>query len=276
MFDEDGIRDLERRAADCWPPFAEADMEGWRLRFSEGASRRANSVLPLNETGKSTLLARIHAAEVYYQKRGVPCRFQISGGVQPRGLDAALERRGYAIEARSLVMTAPLSKVLENTAPTAPTSALGKQVRLFSGPSAAWLQVYGDGQETGRERGLRCRLAEGLPTPRAYAVLDAGTEPAAVGAAVLSGSWMLVLCMATRRRYRNRGLAIRVLSALTEWAASGNEGGAGKAFLQVEADNTPALGLYQKAGFQPVHTYYYRTQTVAGEPDAGGNGGTNG
>lgn len=273
MFDEDGIRDLERRAADCWPPFAEADLEGWRLRFAEGASRRANSVLALDETGTSSTAARVNAAEAYYKQRAIPCRFQISGGVQPRGLDAELERRGYAIEARSLVMTAPLSKVLENTAPTSPAAMLGKQVRLFSGPSAAWFQVYSDGLKVGRERGLRCRLAEGLPAPRAYAVLDSGPEPAAVGAAVLSGSWMLILCMATRRRYRNRGLAVRVLSALAGWAVTGNEGGAGNAFLQVEADNSPALGLYHKAGFQPAHTYYYRTQpSETGQAGGGING----
>ena len=258
MFDEDGIRDLEQRAANGWPAFAEANLEGWRLRFSEGVSRRANSVLALEERGDSPLPARIDAAEAYYGQRGLPCRFQISAAVQPRGLDAELERRGYAIEARTLVMQAPLSMVLDNT----PRSdRLGAQVRLFSGPSAAWYRVYSEGLDAGRERGLRCRLAQGLPAPRAYAVLDAGTEPAAAGAAVMSGTWTMVLCMATRRGFRHRGLAMQVLGALAEWAATGGSDEAGDVFLQVEADNEPALALYHKAGFQPAHTYYYRTQT---------------
>ncbi len=257
MFDEDGIRDLERRAADCWPAFQEADLEGWRLRFAEGASRRANSVLALSETGETPLEARIDAAEAYYRQRDLPCRFQISGGVRPGGLDAALERRGYGIEGRSLVMQAPLSRLFEAAPPAA---RYGPPVRLFSGPSRAWFRVFGEGLAEGRERGLRCRLAEGLPKPRAYAVVDAGMEPAAVGAAVLSGSWTLILCMATRRGFRNRGLALRVLSALAKWAATGQRGETGGAFLQVEVDNGPALALYHKVGFQPAHTYYYRTQ----------------
>ena len=255
MFDEDDIRDLERRAADGWPSFSQGLLEGWRLRFSEGVSRRANSVLALEETGKNSLAARIDAAEKFYRQRGLPCRFQISGGVQPRGLDAELERRGYEIEARTLVMTAPAATVLEHMG-RAPAPRF--PVRLFSHPTPAWFRVYGEGLPEGRERGHRCKLAEGLPSPRAYAVLDAGAEPAACGAAVLSDDWALILCMATRKGFRRRGHAGRILAALAHWA--GEAGRDRQLFLQVEVDNQPAMALYHLAGFQAAHTYYYRTQ----------------
>ncbi|MEK9672609.1 MAG: hypothetical protein VW268_08910 [Rhodospirillaceae bacterium] len=96
MSDETAIRDLESRAAECWPAFREANLEGWRVRFADGVSRRANSVLALDEAsnGVSLLTKRIDAAEVFYAECGQPCRFKISGGVQPRELDAELERRG--------------------------------------------------------------------------------------------------------------------------------------------------------------------------------------
>lgn len=256
MFDEEGIRDLERRAADCWPPFSQGILEGWLLRFSEGVSRRANSVLALEEAGSSALDLRIDAAEKFYRQRGLPCRFQISGAVVPRGLDAALERRGYAIEARTLVMTADAASVVKNLADR---QALRFRARLFSGPNGAWFQVYGAGLAEGRERGLRCRLAESLPSPRAYAVVDDGVEPAAVGAAVIRDDWALILCMATRGGYRRRGHAARVLAALAAWAADTDRDR--RLFLQVESDNLPAMALYHLAGFQAAHTYYYRTQT---------------
>ncbi|PIW26693.1 MAG: hypothetical protein COW30_13715 [Rhodospirillales bacterium CG15_BIG_FIL_POST_REV_8_21_14_020_66_15] len=263
MFDEEGIRDLERRAAQCWPPFSQGLLEGWCLRFSEGVSRRANSVLALDETGDSPLDLRIDAAEKYYNQRGLPCRFQVSGAVQPRGLDAELERRGYGIEARTLVMTAPATAVLENLAGrTAPEV----RARLFSSPNAAWFQVYGAGLAEGRERGLRCRLAEGLPSPRAYAVVDSGKEPAAAGAAVLSDDWALVLCMATREDFRRRGHGTRVLAALAGWAAEA--GRARRLFLQVESENAPAMALYHLAGFHAAHTYYYRTQQLTAPDNA--------
>lgn len=263
MFDEEGIRDLERRAAECWPPFSQGILEGWQLRFSEGVSRRANSVLALEETGSSALDLRIDAAEKFYRQRGLPCRFQISGAVAPHGLDAELERRGYVMEARTLVMTADAASVVKNLADR---QALRFRARLFSGPTGAWFQVYGGGLAQGRERGLRCRLAEGLPAPRAYAVVDDGTEPAAVGAAVIRDDWALILCMATRDGYRRRGHAARVLAALAAWAADTDR--ARRLFLQVESDNRPAMALYHLAGFQAAHTYYYRTQTQAAPNDA--------
>jgi ribosomal protein S18 acetylase RimI-like enzyme len=263
MFDEEGIRDLERRAAECWPPFSQGILEGWLLRFSEGVSRRANSVLALEETGASALDLRIDAAESFYRQRGLPCRFQISGAVQPRGLDAELERRGYEIEARTLVMTADAAAVQANLADRPDP---GYRARLFSAPNAAWFQVYGAGLAEGRERGLRCRLAEGLPTPRAYAVIDDGPEPAAVGAAVIRDDWALILCMATRDGFRRRGHAARVLAALAAWAA--DTGRDRRLFLQVESENVPAMALYHLAGFQAAHTYYYRTQTQAAPNNA--------
>ena len=152
MFDEEGIRVLERRAAECWPPFSQGILEGWLLRVSEGASRRANSILALEETGDSSLGARIDAAEKFYHQRGLPCRFQISGAVQPRGLDAELERRGYGIEARTLVMTASADAVRDNLAGR---SSPRFRTRLFSSASAAWLQVFSAGLAEGRERGLQ-------------------------------------------------------------------------------------------------------------------------
>jgi ribosomal protein S18 acetylase RimI-like enzyme len=258
MFDEERIRDLERRAAECWPPFSQGVLEGWHLRFSDGVSRRANSVLALEETGDSALERRVDAAEKYYNQRGQPCRFQISGAVLPRGLDAELERRGYTIEAQTLVMTAPAQAVIGNLAEFA---APRYRTRLFSGPNAGWLQVFGAGLPEGRERGLRCRLAEGLPQPRAYAVLDVGAEPAAAGATVLQDDWALILCMATREEFRRQGHAARVLAALAGWAAEiGTER---RLFLQVESENTAAMSLYHLAGFQAAHTYYYRTQKAA-------------
>ncbi|MEK9672610.1 MAG: hypothetical protein VW268_08915 [Rhodospirillaceae bacterium] len=62
-------------------------------------------------------------------------------------------------------MTAPLSKILES-APV--PAALRPDFRLLSGSSGALFQVYGDG----------------LPASRAYAVLNAGVTPAAVGETV--------------------------------------------------------------------------------------------
>jgi ribosomal protein S18 acetylase RimI-like enzyme len=55
---------------------------------------------------------------------------------------------------------------------------------------------------------------------------------------------------------RGRGLAQHVTRALAQW---GRSAGAGTAFLQVEAHNAAAVGLYAKLGFTTHHPYVTRT-----------------
>jgi GNAT superfamily N-acetyltransferase len=45
------------------------------------------------------------------------------------------------------------------------------------------------------------------------------------------------------------------VSALVGWARGL---GAVDAYLQVDADNAPALAFYERAGFWPHHGYHYR------------------
>ena len=98
------------------------------------------------------------------------------------------------------------------------------------------------------------------------AVLDAGAEPAAVGAAVMRDDWVMILCMATHARARRQGHAARILWSLANWACEPAQNR--RLFLQVEDDNSPAMALYHLAGFQPAHTYYYRTQNTNAPNDA--------
>ncbi len=62
--------------------------------------------------------------------------------------------------------------------------------------------------------------------------------------------------MATIPRARGKGTARAVLAALADWAGSHEAHGM---YLQVERDNAPALRLYDRAGFDEVCGYHYRT-----------------
>ena len=60
--------------------------------------------------------------------------------------------------------------------------------------------------------------------------------------------------MRTAPDHRRKGLARRVLRALLAEAAGLD---ARRAWLQVEADNTPAIALYADEGFEPAYRYRY-------------------
>jgi predicted GNAT family acetyltransferase len=56
---------------------------------------------------------------------------------------------------------------------------------------------------------------------------------------------------------RRQGLAAAVMAALWQW---GVNAGAARSYLQVAADNSSALALYEKLGYWVHHEYHYRSE----------------
>lgn len=76
----------------------------------------------------------------------------------------------------------------------------------------------------------------------------------ACGVASYADDWLGLRSIAVDPAHRRQGHATAIVSALLEWGA---EHGARTAYLQVFADNHPALALYAKLGFSVHHTYRY-------------------
>jgi len=60
--------------------------------------------------------------------------------------------------------------------------------------------------------------------------------------------------MRTLPHAQGQGLGASLLAAFTALAL---QRGIGRSFLQVEADNAPALALYRRFGFTTAWTYHY-------------------
>ncbi|MDP3898029.1 MAG: GNAT family N-acetyltransferase, partial [Mesorhizobium sp.] len=58
---------------------------------------------------------------------------------------------------------------------------------------------------------------------------------------------------------RGRGFGRRVVLSALKWARLR---GAKVAWLQVEADNAAAVGLYRSLGFREIYRYHYRQPPV--------------
>lgn len=241
------VRLAERRAALAWPAFERVNADGWWLRFGEGASRRANSALALEEAGPITVAKRVDQVEAYYKAKGLPARFQIANQGAPQGLVDELDRRGYFTEGPSLVLFVDI-KDFKQAGP-------GPTVQLSDFQSPGWQQVYGGQALDGP---LRCKLAAGMPAPRVFASVEVDGAVVATGAAGRQDNWALVNCMATDPAHRRKGLAHRVLSKLASWS---QDHGCETLFLQVEEGNTGAQSLYANAGFSYRYKYAYRTLT---------------
>lgn len=236
---------LEPIADDAWPARERARLGGWRLNASAGHSMRINACWPL-EAPDQDPEAAVAAVEGWYAARGLPARFKLTdGATAPADLGERLAARGYRPGKETLVMLG------------ATRGEGDPAIRIAAAPDATFEAVFtasaGD-PEDGRER---IEALGRVPPPARFASLHLDGEPAAIGVVATSHGLAGVFGMRTAPDHRRKGLARRVLRALL---AEARTLGADRAWLQVEADNAPAIALYADEGFAPSYRYRYWTR----------------
>lgn len=100
----------------------------------------------------------------------------------------------------------------------------------------------------GEQRDTQIEVRDGMGVVR--------IDEIAGGYSGCDGEWVGVRGIEVHPDHRRQGLALTIMAALLEWGA---EQGATTAYLQVLADNEPALGLYERLGFVEHHRYRYLT-----------------
>ncbi|MEW1723931.1 GNAT family N-acetyltransferase [Streptomyces sp. NPDC093109] len=240
------FEELARAYARAWQPVESEPLGEWTLRAASGFTRRANSALPLGDPGMELdeALARTRA---WYERRGLPAYVQTATGAAgtQEALCAELERHGWRSEVTAEVRTGAL-------APLADRAAEDGRVRLGRTVDENWLRRY---------------HRAGTPGPHVLHVLNAGPSvwfatvpgtadevPAAIGRCVVDGRWAGFMAVEVGPAYRRQGLATTVMAALARRAL---DEGASAAWLQVEADNDPAIALYEGMGFTVHHRYHH-------------------
>ena len=245
------IRLVEDLAANAWPAEIVQMVDGWRLRFNWGTTRRANSVWPNADDGALTLAEKLTLVEDFYARRQAPARFQVCPAAQPADLDARLVERGYRLDAPTLVQTADLATVLGRT-----EGGHGWTVQVAASLTETWFDTYRgveqiEAKDTIGQRGILRRIGPAT----GYALATVAGQAAAVGLGVYERDWVGVFCMGTRTEFQRRGAARAVLHTLARW---GQAQGATRMYLQVMAKNSGALRLYEGVGFSTLYEYHYR------------------
>lgn len=238
------LPDIERATIAAWPAAIIEEHHGWVYLASSGITGRVNAVWPLALDGRDVDAAIVHA-EDWFARRGLPCRFKIADGAcAPVNLAAILQARGY----EATTPTAIMAKALAHAPYTDATIA------LHTAMPAAFDAVIAATSASAAEADERRGIALRAPRPAAFAVF-AGTSGAdAIGMSVVTHGLAGIFLMRTKGDARRQGAARRILRTLLGWA--GDHGASG-AYLQVEADNAPALGLYQDEGFKTLTHYHF-------------------
>jgi GNAT superfamily N-acetyltransferase len=244
------VRQLEEIAANAWPGLRCALVDGWMVRFAQGHTRRANSVLPWS-AGGARLEDRIARCEALFRLEGQDSVFKIFPEAQPEDLDAQLADRGYERKASSQVL------VLETLAPAPPLPA-GWRVSTSPRLSAGWFQFQtGSSGLDPSQAAVSKAILEAIVPERRFVLLEGSEGLAACALIVLEDGWAGIFDLMVRKEWRGRGLGrATVLAALAEAARAG----ARRSYLQVLDDNAVALNLYGSLGYRPWYPYWFRVK----------------
>ncbi len=170
----------------------------------------------------------------------------------PAGVDDAVP----AVEAHYAALgRRPIAAVLPDSAEEEAFRSRGWVLESGELDSLFQLASVAMARRTLRERpAYAVRLEEDGDQLVATVGADAG------GLASLAGDWVGLRALEVAPSRRRRGLGLAVVGALLDWGA---ERGATTAYLQVLADNEPALGLYEPTRLlHPPHLPLPRSLTL--------------
>lgn len=236
-------RALEERAFNAWPAHQTVFHRGWVFRLSGGYTQRANSVNALTPGAQFDGVRE--AATALYARHGLPTVFRLSPLAPPEA-DQELADAGYQHFDPSLVLHRPLGGLAP---PDGSTTVL-------SSPSDAWLDGFAAANGVAlHHRALHRTMVQAIAHPTAFAMLHAQGQSVGFGLAVLERGAVGLFDLAVAPAHRGCGRGRALVGALLHWAA---QAGATSAYLQVRAQNTTALRLYESLGFKTAYGYHYR------------------
>jgi GNAT superfamily N-acetyltransferase len=239
------VRRLEAAGFRAWPA-ANVTFDGsWQLRLTPGhPSKRLNCLVPLDPADSRDMLPRIRSAETIFAAHGLKVAIRQSP-LCPPGLPDVLVGDGWARRHRTLVMAADLDEIdYGHGMDHLPTH----DIQRFS---EACIRID-DGRDT--TASVLGTIIGSIEPAAGLFLMEDADGPKAVGICVQDNDLAGLQQVVVEQSVRRRGLGLELVSAALRWAKLR---GARRAWLQVIADNQPALTLYDRIGFKPVYDYAY-------------------
>jgi ribosomal protein S18 acetylase RimI-like enzyme len=239
---------IEAAGANAWPALHQQYYDGWMMRFSNGYTKRANSIY-INHPSTLPLGTKLEVCRGRYAAHNLPTIFRVTTISPEPELDDYLKNHYFRGASQTKVMSCPINQSANNNAPKSVISSL---------PLAEWLSLFYSLSEYSPEYWqTHYAILSKIERQVVFLGLSSNGRVIACGMGVLDGDYFGLFSLLTAVKYRNQGFGAEILAALMNWAS---ENGAAFAYLQVQADNSPALHLYQKYQFKPVYEYWYRIQ----------------
>jgi ribosomal protein S18 acetylase RimI-like enzyme len=239
---------VEEAGLNASQPREQLLYDGWLLRFSPGKARRSRSINAI-AAGTLPLARKLETCGRWYRRFGLPLLFRLTPFSPPPDLDAQLAAAGYVAFDQTMVMTRPLAPA---DADRAGGAAREVDASTFA-TAVGRLRASAAEQVDGHRRRLLDSPLQGSSVR--LVAFDGRGQAQAAGQVVVEDDLAGLYDIVTAEHERGRGHARAISRGLLAAAA---RLGAGTAYLQVDAGNAPARGLYASLGFADRYAYWYR------------------
>ncbi|HEX9061729.1 MAG TPA: GNAT family N-acetyltransferase [Clostridia bacterium] len=242
------INKIEELSMNAWPSIQTKLYDGWVLRFSDGYTKRANSVNPIYES-TIKLDEKIDFCEKQYSLFDIPAVFKLTGESNPKGIDKRLEERGYTKIDETSVKILNLKQYTYNEP---------KDIKIETNFSDEWIDGFfwcsciDKRDQTAARKILGNIMGEVICVTRYE-----NKEFAGCGFCAIERGFAGIFDIVVEKSHRRKGYGKEIISSILSEAY---KKGVRTTYLQVVVGNTPAERLYDKLGFNEAYRYWYRKQ----------------
>jgi N-acetylglutamate synthase len=240
----------EQACLNAWPGLHNIVYDDWLIRFSEGLTRRANSVNALRPEARASG-ANIQLFENLFRAQRMPLIIRVTS-LLDASVDRGLEKLGFTAEGESIVLYADIEAV---------EAKFDGAVGVLTSVDEEWLSAMNTMQKRTEEQSeIFDHIVLSIALPAGFATLRNGEEVVAQAYGVIHDDLLCCESVITNEKYRGQGVGRRLMSALYAW---GKAQGATGVCLQVDATNKAGLALYHGLGMTTeLSRYHYRRQSV--------------
>lgn len=242
------LRYIEELSMNAWPALQTVLYDGWVLRFAKGYTKRANSINPIYPS-TANIEKKIERCEELYQSYGIDAVYKLTSNTFPENLDAVLAQRGYSYKDETVIQ---IMEALEFDEPQM------KDTEVSSVLTDKWLDAFCRMAEVSERNKdiLKDMLNSMIPEKYLLLLKHEGKE-IGCGIGVLEDGFVGIYEIVIDEEARGKGFGKQLMLNMLKHAY---EKGAGKAYLQAVAANTPAVRLYESLGFREAYRYWYRVK----------------
>jgi GNAT superfamily N-acetyltransferase len=234
----------EQACLNAWPALHNVVYDDWIVRFSEGLTRRANSVNPLRATARANG-ASIQLFENLFRAQELPLIFRIPTLLDPT-VDRGLERLGFTAEGESCVIYADIGAVEAKPDPAVEVTARVEE---------DWLKAMNLMQKRTEEQSeIFDQIVLSIAVPAGYATLRDHGEVVAQAYGVIHDDLLCCESVITSEAARGKGVGRALINSVYDAA---RRAGSPRVYWQTHETNLVAQELYNRVA-EPSGFIVYR------------------